>query len=184
MTKSKFLSLLEDGLSGLPQSDIEERLKFYTEIIEDRMDDGVSEEEAVAELGTVQEIVTAILEEYPSTTKRKLGTRELTLMILGFPLWFPLLISAYAILWSILISVWAVEGSLWGSGLGCLFAGVLVMVTQGNVTSGIALLGTAFMCAGLSIFLFYGCKFVTKGAVFLTKVIWSFIFKPIRKGRR
>lgn len=191
MTKSKFLSLLEDGLSTLPQCDIEERLNFYKEIIDDRMDDGIPEEEAVAEIGTVNEIVAQILEEYPSKPKRRMGAWEITLIILGFPLWLPLLIAAfavvlsvYAVLWSVVVSVWAVEVSLWGSGLGCLVAGLLNMVIQGNMASGVVLLGTAFICAGLSIFVLYGCKFVTKGMVCLTKIIWSFIFKPHQKGRR
>lgn len=72
MTKSKFLSLLKAGLSGLPQCDIEERVKFYTEIIDDRIDDGIAEEKAVDEIGAVNEIVAQILEEYPSKPKRRI----------------------------------------------------------------------------------------------------------------
>ena len=37
MHKQEFLAQLRKGLSGLPQADIEERLTFYSEMLEDRM---------------------------------------------------------------------------------------------------------------------------------------------------
>lgn len=46
MSKQEFLEQLRRGLSGLPREDIEERLKFYSEMLEDRMEEGLSEEEA------------------------------------------------------------------------------------------------------------------------------------------
>lgn len=47
MNKQEFLVKLRKGLSGLPKEDIEERLTFYSEMIDDRMEEGLSEEEAV-----------------------------------------------------------------------------------------------------------------------------------------
>ena len=41
MTKIQFLLALNKALSGLPQDEIEERLTFYSEIIDDRMEDGL-----------------------------------------------------------------------------------------------------------------------------------------------
>ena len=46
MSKQEFLEQLRRGLPGLPREDIEERLKFYSEMLEDRMEEGLSEEEA------------------------------------------------------------------------------------------------------------------------------------------
>ena len=48
MGKQEFLAQLRKGLQGLPQEDIEERLTFYSEMIDDRMEEGLSEEEAVS----------------------------------------------------------------------------------------------------------------------------------------
>ena len=53
MTKLQFLLALHDKLTGLPRDEVEERLNFYSEMIEDRMEDGLSEEEAVAAIGSV-----------------------------------------------------------------------------------------------------------------------------------
>ena len=67
MTKVNFLFELRDKLSGLPTEDIEERLNFYSEMIEDRMEEGLSEEDAVAAIGTTDEIAKQIISEIPFT---------------------------------------------------------------------------------------------------------------------
>ena len=56
MNKQEFLDRLRKGLSGLPQAEREERLLFYSEMIDDRMEEGLTEEEAVAALGSLEEI--------------------------------------------------------------------------------------------------------------------------------
>lgn len=48
MDKRTFLNSLREQLYGLSQSDIDKSLEYYSEMIDDRMEDGVSEEEAVA----------------------------------------------------------------------------------------------------------------------------------------
>ena len=50
MTKAEFLSVFKKKLSALPRKEREEGLSFYTEMIDDRMEEGLSEEEAVAEV--------------------------------------------------------------------------------------------------------------------------------------
>ena len=47
MTKQDFLCALQKRLSGLPMRELEERLGFYGEMIDDRMEDGLSEADAV-----------------------------------------------------------------------------------------------------------------------------------------
>lgn len=52
MTKEEFLTKLSNGLSGYPAKDREEYLLFYGEMIDDRMEEGLTEEDAVGEIGT------------------------------------------------------------------------------------------------------------------------------------
>ena len=52
MSKQEFLAQLRKSLSGLPQEDIEERLTFYSEMIEDHIEEGLPEEEAVSAVGS------------------------------------------------------------------------------------------------------------------------------------
>ena len=185
MTKLNFLFELRDKLSGLPQEDIEERLNFYSEMIEDRIEEGLSEEEAVAAIGTTDEIARQIISETPFTkiAKEKLTQKnkpkiwEIILLVLGFPLWFSLLIAAFAVAFSLYISLWAVIISFWAvfaAIIGCAVGGVIsavVFAVNGNTFTAFAMLAAALICAGLSIFAFFGCKLATKGILLLTKKV-------------
>ncbi|MBQ4556191.1 MAG: DUF1700 domain-containing protein [Clostridia bacterium] len=188
MSKQEFLSQLRKGLSGLPQDDIEERLTFYSEMIEDRKEEGLSEEEAVAAIGTVEEIVAQVVAETPLSKiakerirfKRQLNTGEIVLLALGSPIWLSLAIAAvavilslYASLWAIIVSMWAVFASLTACSVACVPSGIIFAIA-GNGASALAMLAAGIVCAGLSIFMFYGCKAATKSVLILTKktAIW------------
>jgi len=188
MSKQEFLAQLRKGLSGLPQEDIEERLTFYSEMIEDRKEEGLLEEEAVSAVGSVQEIVAQIVADIPLTKivkerikpKRRLNAGEIVLLALGSPIWLSLGIAAFAVIFSIYISLWAVIISLWTvfvSLAACSIGGVMACViftVGGNGASGVVMLAAGIVCAGLAIFMFYGCKAVTDGTLILTKkmAIW------------
>ena len=188
MRKQEFLAQLRKELSWLPQDDVEERLTFYSEMIEDRKEEGLSEEEAVSAVGSVNEIVAQVVADIPLTKiakerirpKRRLSAVEITLLALGSPIWLSLGIAAFAVILSLYISLWAVIISLWSvftSLAICAIGGVLACVifaVGGNRASGVAMLAAGIVCAGLSIFMFYGCKAATDGTLMRTKkiVIW------------
>lgn len=188
MNKREFLAQLRKGLSGLPQDDMDERLIFYGEMIDDQMEDGLSEEEAVSAIGSVEEIVAQVVAEIPLVKitkeqlkpKRRLRGGEILLLALGAPLWLPLVIAAFAVVLSLYLSWWAVVISLWSvfaSLAACSVGGIAVCVilaANGSGASGLAMLAAGLVCAGLAIFSFYGCKAITDGTLKLTKktAIW------------
>ena len=65
MDKQGFLASLREGLRGLPPADIEERAAFYDVMIDDRMEEGLTEAQAVAELGSVESVIAQIAAETP-----------------------------------------------------------------------------------------------------------------------
>jgi uncharacterized membrane protein len=180
MNKQQFLKALRKRLSALPKAELEERLRFYNEIIEDRMEEGLSEAESVAAVGSAEEIAAQILGEDPRPAARpKKKAWEITLLILGFPLWFPLLVAAFAValslyvsLWAVIISLWAVFAALAVCAL-ALLIGSIASAFCAMISLGIALVGGSLVCAGLSIFLFFGCKALTKGTCVLTKKLFQ-----------
>ena len=195
MNREEFLLQLRRGLSGLPEEDIEERLNFYSEMIADRMEDGVSEEAAVAELGSVDALVSRIIEDIPLTRlvkekitpKRKPGAWEIVLLVLGSPIWISLLIAAfavllslYAVLWSVVIVLWTLFAALAACAL-ALSAGGVFFALKGTALTGLAVIGAGAVCAGLSIFMFFGCRAVTKGILFLTKKLARFVKRCFMK---
>ena len=60
MTKNEFLLTLQNALSGMPRADLERTVQYYREMIEDRMEEGMSEETAVADVGDPIELAAAI----------------------------------------------------------------------------------------------------------------------------
>lgn len=199
MTKKEFLIKLREGLSGLPKEDIEERVRFYSEMIDDRIEEGLSEEEAVLAVGSIDEITAQAFADVPFIrvakeklkSQRNLSALEIVLLVLGSPIWLSLLIAAvavavslYAVLWAVIISFWAVFAVF----VACFLAGTAsgtVLAASGRLPSGLAMLGAGIICAGFSVFAFFGCFTATKGAVILTKKIGLGIKKCfVRKGRR
>lgn len=183
MSKQEFLLQLRKGLSGLPDADIEERINFYGEMIDDRIEDGLLEEDAVLAVGSVEEIVKTIMEEIPLTklVKEKISKKksfkawEIVLLAIGSPLWLSLFIAVVAIvlsiyvsLWSVIISLWSVFAATIGCAVGCIVSSIGYSIS-GNWIFGIALLSAGITCTGLSIFMFFGCKAATNGILWVTK---------------
>ncbi|MBQ7390607.1 MAG: DUF1700 domain-containing protein [Clostridia bacterium] len=182
MTKQEFLSALEVKLSKLPRKDTAERIKFYEEMIDDRVEDGLSEKDAIAELGTVDEIYEQFVKELPLlkiikervTPKKKLSGGMIALIASTSIIWFPLLISGlsltlslYAVLWSLVLSVWAVFASLAISAPASVISGIVSIFTA-NITQGLLLIGAGLVIAGLAILAYYASMYVTKGSAILT----------------
>lgn len=190
MTKIQFLLDLNNALTDLPRADVEERLGFYSEMIEDRMEDGLSEEQAVSSVGGIEEIAAQIRSELSVANppaaepapKKSNRTATIIALILGSPIWISLLIAAFSVVfslfvvvWSAVISFWAVFVSLAACALCGLFCGSFLAISSG--ISGVALIGAGIICAGLAIFLFFGCRAMTKGVAILTKRLALWIGK-------
>lgn len=197
MNKQEFLDGLRKGLSGLPQDDIEERLSFYSEMIDDRTEEGLSEEEAVAEVGSVDEIVRQTVADTPLSRvvkerikpKRRLRAWEIVLLILGSPIWLSMgiavaatIFSIYAVLWAVIAALWAVFGALTVCAVAAV-PGCIISALRGSGAAGLAVLSAGIVCAGLSIFMFFGCREATRGTIMLTKKLTIMIKNCfIRKG--
>lgn len=195
MNKLEFLLELAEKLSPMPMEEIEDRWNYYSEMIDDRMEEGLTEEEAVAELGSVEEVAAQIVSDIPQSMlakerkkqKRHRSAWEIAVWGLGSPIWASLLIAAvavtislYVVLWSVIVSLWAVFVSLAAGALAGVAVGMFFAVSV-SVPTGVALIGTGIICAGLCIFAFFGCRAATKGAVALTKKIALYIKRKFAK---
>ena len=197
MNKERFLIELASALAGLPEDDVEKSLEYYSEMIDDRIEDGLSEEEAVADLGPIEEIRAQIIKDTPLPklikervkSKRSLNGLEITLLIVGFPIWFPLLAAAasvvfsvYVTLWSLIIVLFAVEISF----AACAFAGIVsapLFFSLGNIPSALFLLGCGLFLAGLSVLWVFVCKWGVRGILWLTRVFFKSLFVGKEKNR-
>lgn len=185
MTKREFLSRLERGLNGLPQSDIDERLTFYGEMIDDMIEDGMSEAEAVESIGDIDKIISQAISEVPLgrivhervKPKRRLEALEIALIVIGSPIWLSLLVvgisvllSIYAVIWSLVLSLFAVAISFAAVAVGIAIFGILHAIS-GDAALGVIFIAVGMIFAGLSIFTFIIGKAATKGGFILTRKI-------------
>ena len=186
MRKSEFLYELRRALSGLPQSDVEERVYFYSEMIDDRIEEGLSEEEVVAGIGSPHDVAEQIKADLfapegkenkkeKKKSKWHWGPLEIVLVILAAPLILSVgsgilgtMISVYASVWATIISLWACVVALWGVALAGIVAGFGMMLT-GNSIPGLAVIALAIFSAGFSIFMFFAAHLAGKWTVILTK---------------
>ena len=197
MTREVFLNSLREKLKGLSPEDIEDRISFYYEMIDDIMDEGKTEEEAVAEIGSVDDVVYEIAQDTPLAKlvkerikpKRKLAAWEIVLLVLGFPLWFPLALTAailclvfYILFWVFVIVAYAIETSLVVGSIAFLIAGLANLSSGGPA---IATLGVALLCGGGGALFFFACWYITKGTIILHKKVFTKIkAKFIKKGAK
>lgn len=190
MNKEQFLIELASALSGLPDDDIEKTLEFYSEMIDDRIEEGLSEEESVADLGSIEEIRAQTIKDTPMTRlirekvkkKRELTGLEITLLIVGFPIWLPILISVVAVIFSIYVTLWslivvlfAVEISFAASAFACIIASIPSFIFL-NTPGALFLLGCGLFLAGLSVLWVFVCKWGIKGIIWLTRVFIKSLF--------
>ena len=183
MNKQEFFAALQKGLSALPMEDRKKSLDFYNEMIEDRMEEGLSEEEAVAAVGSIDEILPQILAEVPPTEFIKPKRKEkhggqIFLLVLGAPLWLPLLlaiistaVAIYLVLWTIILTLYAVDLSFAVSGVAGIAGAFIFYWPVGNIGGAIFILGIGLLCIGLSILLFYGSNQITKGILSFSRKI-------------
>lgn len=195
MTKQEFLKRLGNLLACLPADQVREAQAFYAEAIDDRMEDGVSEEDAVASMGTPGEVAEAILDDLPpvpravAKTRRKSTVLLWVLVILGSPIWLSLgaafvitVAAIYAAIWILAASVWIV--ALAFAATGPVFwvlaiDGVLI----GHMAFAIAFLGIGLCTLGVGLLLGAAAFAATKSLARVSVMWLRKAFSPFTKGR-
>ena len=202
MKRIEFLNQLKAQLWALPEADIQCSLDYYSEMIDDRMEDGLSEEEAVAAIGDLDEIVKQILNETPrppqvvestpkqNKAKNKVAPWMIVLLVLGAPLWIPLVagvgssvLGVYVSLWSVVIALYAAAFALAVGAIGLLVAAFSLFWIR-RFGKGAVMVGGALICVGLAILIFLLSNLAAKGLVALTKLIWNGITGIFRRKER
>ena len=190
MKREEYLDRIRALLQNLPPEDLERSLAFYAESIADRMEDGMSEEEAVASLESPEEAANAILLEQPLPTlvkvrvkeRRQLSALEILLLVLGFPLWLPLLLTALVLVFTFILLTWvlvlvpaSVCLALGASAIAVLFAGVLSL-TKIALPALLAAPGAALVLAGLAIL----AGFVVLGTLRLALIVTRALVRGLK----
>ena len=171
MNKQEYLEAIRSRISAMPADDVNRFMDYYSEMIDDRVEDGLSEEEAVADMGSPEAAVEQILEEMPLTKlvkekikpKHELKALEVILIVLGSPVWIPLLITAAVLLLTLWIVAFALLISFYAvAGIGGLICTIPLFVAHSPYTA-VLMLGAALIGVGIAILFVVSVKPVTVG---------------------
>ncbi len=178
MNKETFLTRLTEALSFMDPGERSRTVQYYREILEDRIEEGLCEEAAVAEMEPVEQIAARFRAETSPSPKKQHARWMTALLLVGSPLWLPLLLAAGIVFLSLLIAAWAVILSLFAvtavltlslvAGIGCL----LLLLIGGYPLTGLFLLGAGLFCAAIGIALFF--LVLTLSRLLLRGSVWPF----------
>ena len=179
MTKADFLQLLERALAQLPEEERRQNLEYYSELLDDMLEEGMTEAEATAKLGSPGQIAQSILQEMPlsklvsTRMKPQSGWTPLAIIlaVVGSPVWVPLLLAAAAVVLGLFVSIWAL-----GLAAVAVVLGLAVIVVAAPIVAiraavltlplGLILLGAGLVLLGL-------CVLGGLMAVELCKLLWQ-----------
>lgn len=179
MNRAEFDRALRKGIRALPAQDVRRFSEYYAEMLDDRIESGMTEEAAVAALGDPAELAAQILsdESLPEVRRlrnrsgRRLNPWEIVLIVLGSPIWLSIALALFSaalavavVLWSLIVVVWAMEIAFAAGALGGIVFGFAAMF-QGRVCFGFALLGAGIFCAGAALVWVFFAKWATVSLV-------------------
>lgn len=192
MNKTEFINSLKSKITDMPYQEVEKTINYYAEIIDDRIEEGINEEEAVEALGNIDEIVREIRMDIPlsslisqkvkqSHDKASNKTLWMILAIVGFPFWLPLSIAFAAVVFSVYITIWAVVFSLFAVvlslGLAAVagFVGGVIQCFSAGFPQGMFFVGLSICIAGLFIMSFRPMLWLCKKIAKLTCIFFRYV---------
>jgi len=172
MNRQEYLDEIKDKLLGLSEEDIDKALDFYMEAIDDRIDDGLTEEQAIKAVGTSDEVAEQILMDTPlpklvsATVKpqRKLKAWEIILIVLGAPVWIPIAIALLSVALAVFITLFALMFALAAVLIGFVISGIallimaVIAVFAGGAGTALLKFAVGLVAIGVGILLFIPVK--------------------------
>jgi len=186
MNKTQFCALLEDKLKPyLSPKEMYKTLNFFEEMIDDRIDEGLSEEEAVSQLGNIDDIVGQILDEHNIKKRQKKlvwrfipqktpSAANIIIAILLFPIWitiFSLVASFFIAFVSLIFSLVLAVISFFVGGIALIFKAPFYLIYEKNIAYCLDTLGFGFIITGIGLI---GIYYLLKSLKKVRKNGWSF----------
>lgn len=173
MNKETFLTQLTNALSKMDPVERDRTVQYYREILEDQIEEGLPEEDAVAGMEPIEEIAARLLTENVPPPNQKQPRRKTWLLIAASPLLLIagiILLSLFIAAWSVILSLFAVTAALAVClivGIGCLF----LLLTTGYPLTALFLLGAGLFCGAIGIALFILVLYLSKQLIHLAAIL-------------
>lgn len=184
MLKPEFINKLSSHLHYLAPLERNRAIEYYSELISDKVENGMAEEDVIAEFGDIGQLANTILEENnfpPQKKKSKWDEYKvliIVLLVLGSPILFGLAMGALGVLIGIAATVFSLVIALVStcfafgvSGIAAFISSFTLLPT--NPSAGIFQMGTGLVLIGSSVLLTIGC-------VYLLKLLIKLIIKLVK----
>ena len=168
MNKQEFLKALSERLDKLPENEKNKSINYYLEMIDDRIEEGASEDEAIDALGGIEDIAENIMSQYPDVNKKQsikkrfnLNTVTIILLIIGSPIWLSILLAIISVIISIYSAAFGIAVALVSIVISFILGGIFAVVASPvimfqNLLAGIFALGSGLTLVGLGILAVFG----------------------------
>lgn len=195
MNKHEFLDALKKALSGLPHEEVKKSVDFYSEMIDDAVENGETEFAVTERIGSAEEIADKIINDTPANKSEaniKPSAAAIALIIISLPIWLPLAVAVFAVIFALLVSMWAVVISFFASSAAFASCGAALILSSPFITSaasfadGLLQFGAGLVCAGMAVFVFYLsvllAKLMARLTLFTARVIKNIFTRKGGKG--
>jgi len=173
MTKQEFMSQLAATIANIQDHERYKILDYYSELIDDRVENGEAEPEVIASFGSINELAQKIKDDYPD---KKMSSASkgviITALAFGSPIWIGLGIAAISILFSLAVAALSILFSFFVTAFALALSAIVgffmsLAMLGGNPQLAFFQIGVCLFSAGLSIFIFHLSmllfKLMTKG---------------------
>lgn len=184
MNQSEYIKELKRCLSPLDRVETNRVVEYYTELIGDKIESGMNEQEVLAQLGTPRQLADKILsetQEYDNKPQHIQETENLSVgRIVGFSILIPFVIIALATLYSLAVAFILVAIGMLLSGFLTIIGSFFVIFT--SVGAGIFQIGVSIFVAALGVFVGFGAwKFMLLCIKITVKIFKAYV-KTYVKG--
>lgn len=199
MNRVVFKQDLTDKLMyKIKPNELHQLLDYYDEMIDDLMEDGYSESDAINKVGSPNQIANDVSgkPEIELKVKKKYTPLIIVLLIVGFPLWgsialaiLMLILSGLILLLSFYVILWCIPFTTGLLGISVSLGGIISAIVSpllmtDTLFMGVTQLGIGTLLFGVGILLllltFHISSFFIKVTQKSGKAIWSFLFKRKR----
>lgn len=193
MNRGEYINCLADKLKRLPKEDYEKAMEYFVEYFEEA--GGENEQQAIEDLGSPAMAADQIImnmaiknaEEPNKGVKKGLSAVWIGILaVFAAPIALPIALAMAAVLFTVVLTIFVVLISIIVTGVSFILVSILGIV--GGVclifispVNGIATLGVALACVGISILVCNGCIFLGK---LLINCLIKLFGKLAMKGRK
>lgn len=150
MNKNDFLVQLQMKLGKYGITNSSQYVGYYSEYLDDLMENGYSEQDAVQKVGTPEKVLLSVLADNDVQIPKMTNRLQTILLLLGAPIWGPVMIAGYIILCALILTALICSIAFLIAGTWLLLGSIVVLIKIG-VLNFLFQLGMSFLFIGLSV---------------------------------